>query len=160
MERVEPRHAARLGRAACTRRTPASRAGSAISTARIATTRRCTSRDCDPVGFRWLVGDDREASVARVHAHAASDGDPPVVVVANFTPVPREGYRVGVPRAGYWREVLNSDAEVYGGSGMGNRGGVTSEARRVARLRTVDRVTVPPLAIVLFVASRASVDVP
>ena len=62
-------------------------------------TRRCTSRDCDPVGFQWLVGDDRDGSIL-AFLRTGGDGDPPIVVVANFTPVPREGYRVGVPKAG------------------------------------------------------------
>ena len=63
VERVEPRSGARLGDRRCTRRTRASRAGSAISTARTARTARCTSGDCEPGGFRWIVGDDRDASV-------------------------------------------------------------------------------------------------
>ena len=58
--------------------------------------------------------------------------DPPVLAIANFTPVPREGYRVGVPRGGFWRELLNSDAAIYGGSGIGNRGGMHAEPVAVA----------------------------
>src|SRR4029078_658270 len=56
-------------------------------------------RDCDPVGFEWLIGDDREGSVI-AFLRWGEAGDPPILVVCNFTPVPREGYRIGVPRAG------------------------------------------------------------
>ena len=57
------------------------------------------------------------------------DGGAPVLVAFNFTPVPRRGYRVGVPAAGRWREILNTDAETYGGSGVGNMGG--AQRRRI-----------------------------
>ena len=60
-------------------------------------------------------------------------------MVANFTPVPRDGYRIGVPRTGFWRELLNSDAEIYGGSGVGNRGGMQAEQCRLPRPRTLAR---------------------
>ena len=53
-----------------------------------------------------------------------AEGDPPVAVVCNFTPVVRHGYRIGLPRSGRWREALNTDAAIYGGSGVGNLGGV------------------------------------
>jgi 1,4-alpha-glucan branching enzyme len=107
--------------------------------------------DCEPWGFRWIVGDDRDACVL-VYARYGEAGDCPIVVIANFTPVPREGYRIGVPRAGYWRELLNSDAAVYGGSGIGNRGGLSTEA---VACRGHDQslvVTAPPLAVVVFAA--------
>jgi 1,4-alpha-glucan branching enzyme len=106
--------------------------------------------DCDPVGFRWLVADDREAGVI-AYLRTGGAGDPPVAVVANFTPVPRDGYRIGVPRGGFWREILNSDAAIYGGGGIGNRGGMHAEP---VACREDDRslvVTAPPLAIVMFV---------
>ena len=73
-----------------------------------------------------------------------------MLVVCNFTPVPRPNYPVGVPEGGYWREVLNSDAPLYGGSGMGNLGGV--EAAPVAaqgRFHSL-ALTLPPLAAVFF----------
>lgn len=77
--------------------------------------------DAEPDGFRWVIGDDAGNSVF-AFLRRGRDGAPPVLVVANMTPVPRSSYRVGVPRAGRWREALNSDAAVYGGSGMGNFG--------------------------------------
>jgi 1,4-alpha-glucan branching enzyme len=106
--------------------------------------------DCDPVGYRWLCGDDAEGSTIAFMRTGGYE-DPPVVVVANFTPVPREEYRVGVPRAGYYREVLNSDAEVYGGSGVGNKGGLSSDPTPWHGCDQSIAVTVPPLGIVLFV---------
>ena len=81
-------------------------------------------------------------------------GDPPIVVVANFTPVPRDGYRLGVPRAGFWREILNSDATIYGGSGVGNRGGMDADATPCRGHAQSLVVTVPPLGLVVFVAER------
>jgi 1,4-alpha-glucan branching enzyme len=108
-------------------------------------------RDCDPVGFQWLVGDDYEGSIL-AYMRTGNDGDPPVMVVANFTPVPRHGYRIGVAKGGYWREILNSDANIYGGSGVGNRGGVHSEQVGWHGHEQSVAVTVPPLGIVVFVA--------
>jgi 1,4-alpha-glucan branching enzyme len=105
--------------------------------------------DCEPWGFRWIIADDRDTCVLAYTRHGKA-GDPPILVVANFTPVPREGYRVGVPRGGFWRELLNSDAEVYGGSGIGNRGGMHAEP---VAFRDHDHslvVTAPPLAVVVF----------
>ncbi|MGH8628251.1 MAG: alpha amylase C-terminal domain-containing protein, partial [Gammaproteobacteria bacterium] len=73
-----------------------------------------------------------------------------VLVVCNFTPVPRSNYRIGVPRAGFWREVLNSDAGSYGGSGYGNLGGAeASPLPAHGRYHSLS-VTLPPLAILFF----------
>jgi 1,4-alpha-glucan branching enzyme len=80
--------------------------------------------DDDPSGFQWIDCHDSEHSVVSF-LRRARDGEDFVVMVLNFTPVPREGYRIGVPRAGTYREILNSDASVYGGTGRGNLG--TSE---------------------------------
>jgi 1,4-alpha-glucan branching enzyme len=107
--------------------------------------------DCDPVGFQWLVADDRSSSVIAYLRTGGAD-DPPVLAIANFTPVPREGYRIGVPRGGFWRELLNSDAMIYGGSGIGNRGGMHAEPVAVAGHDHSLVVTAPPLAIVLMIA--------
>lgn len=83
------------------------------------------ARDCEPEGFSWLIVDDRENSVFAWLRKAP--GGNPVAVISNFTPVPRGDYRVPLPHAGRWREIINTDAADYGGSGMGNGGGV--EAR-------------------------------
>jgi len=77
--------------------------------------------DCDPRGFAWIDCGDRDQSVVSLIRRGRSPGRL-VVGVLNFTPVPRPGYRVGVPRGGVWREVLNSDAREYGGSGVTNEG--------------------------------------
>jgi 1,4-alpha-glucan branching enzyme len=80
--------------------------------------------DFESGGFQWIDCNDAEDSVIS-HLRVARDGSS-VLVVANFTPVPRENYLVGVPQPGHWRELLNSDATLYGGSGIGNQGGVDS----------------------------------
>ena len=72
-------------------------------------------------GFRWVNPDDGDSSVLS-YLRLGNDGHELVLVVCNFTPVPRDHYRVGVPLAGLWQEVLNSDALYYGGGGQGNCG--------------------------------------
>jgi 1,4-alpha-glucan branching enzyme len=73
-----------------------------------------------------------------------------LLIVCNFTPVPRENYLLGVPRPGYWKEALNSDASFYGGSGMGNYGGVDSHPVPAHGRYHAIRITLPPLAILFF----------
>ncbi|BBD09946.1 1,4-alpha-glucan branching protein GlgB [Desulfovibrio ferrophilus] len=80
--------------------------------------------DFSPEGFEWVDFRDVDAGILAFLRKA--HGEPPVLAVCNFTPVPRENYLVGVPAAGYWREILNSDALEYGGSGWGNFGGQSS----------------------------------
>jgi 1,4-alpha-glucan branching enzyme len=105
--------------------------------------------DFDPAGFEWVDCNDAEQSVLTFLRKGRSTGDI-MLVVCNFTPVPRHNYRVGVPRGGFWREVLNSDAPEYGGSGQGNIGGVTAAPISAhGRLHTLT-VVVPPLATVFF----------
>ncbi|RIK82210.1 MAG: 1,4-alpha-glucan branching enzyme [Planctomycetota bacterium] len=79
--------------------------------------------DCEPAGFEWIDAGDWEESVLCFLRKGGARGDL-VAVVCNFTPVPRTNYRIGVPRDGFWREILNSDAIEHGGSGHGNLGGV------------------------------------
>ena len=86
------------------------------------------ARDCEPDGFEWLIGNDFANSVVAWLRKAP--GAEPVLVVSNFTPVPRSGYKIPVPRAGRWVERINTDAGWYGGSDSGNQGGV--EARPVS----------------------------
>jgi 1,4-alpha-glucan branching enzyme len=110
------------------------------------------ARDADPSGFSWVVIDDAEQSVY-AWLRYGGEQDPPVLVVSNFTPVPRQAYRLGVPRAGYWQEILNSDAAIYGGSNLGNAGG--AEAQHVpwqGHDYSVE-LTVPPLATIWLRAS-------
>ena len=101
-------------------------------------------RDCEAGGFRWIVVDDRESSVF-AWLRFAEDGVPPVAVVANFTPVPRPAYRLGLPAAGRWREILNTDGAVYGGSNCGNGGSVDAVADPCHGLPFAADVMLPPL---------------
>lgn len=107
------------------------------------------ARDCEPEGFEWLLADDRDNSVFAWARHAG-DGGAIVVVVSNFTPVPRHGYVLPLPRAGHWREILNSDAGDYGGSGLGNMGGVHAEPHPSHGKPAHAKVTLPPLATLYF----------
>ncbi len=107
------------------------------------------ARDCEPDGFRWIVVDDADQSVV-AWLRFGGPGDPPVAVVCNFTPVPRPGYRLGLPAAGFWREIFNSDAVDYGGSGMGNLGGVTADPVSSHGLPASAILTLPPLATLYF----------
>jgi 1,4-alpha-glucan branching enzyme len=106
-------------------------------------------RDCEASGFRWVIGDDRANSVFAFLRHAA-DASSPILSVCNMTPVPRHGYRVGVPRAGIWREIFNSDSRLYGGSNMGNAGAVhTTQGAMHGEQQSLDLV-LPPLSTVLL----------
>ena len=107
------------------------------------------ARDAEPDGFRWVIGDDAGNSVF-AFLRRGRDGTPPVLVVANMTPVPRASYRVGVPQAGHWREALNSDASVYGGSGMGNFGGVRSVDIAAHGEAQSLELTLPPLGVIFL----------
>ena len=108
--------------------------------------------DCDPAGFLWIVMDDSEHSVFAYLRSGGAD-ERPVLVVCNFTPVPRSGYRVGVPQGGGWREVLNSDAAIYGGSNMGNGGWVEADTVASHGMAHALTLTLPPLATVVLVAA-------
>jgi 1,4-alpha-glucan branching enzyme len=100
-------------------------------------------------GFEWIDCNDIETSVIALLRKGKSP-DEAVLVVCNFTPVPRYNYRVGVPRPGLWKELLNSDAREYGGSGHGNFGGLqTMPIPSHGRLYSIN-VTVPPLGVVFF----------
>ncbi|MBN9245274.1 MAG: 1,4-alpha-glucan branching protein GlgB [Mesorhizobium sp.] len=103
------------------------------------------ARDCEPEGFEWLVVDDKQRSVFAWLRKAP--GANPVAVVSNFTPVPREAYRLPLPHAGTWREIVNTDAAAYGGSGMGNGGSVTAHAEGGGAAASL---TLPPLATVML----------
>ncbi len=102
-------------------------------------------RDCEPEGFSWMIADDRENSVFAWVRHCP--GANPVAVVSNFTPVPRENYRVPLPNAGRWREILNTDASGYGGSGKGNGGAVEAAGEGGAASATM---LLPPLATLML----------
>ncbi len=103
------------------------------------------ARDCESEGFRWIVvNDDAQSVVAFLRMGEAND--PPVAVVCNFTPEVRNAYRIGLPLAGAWREALNTDAQRYGGSNVGNLGVVVAEPRPLHGLPASAALTLPPLA--------------
>jgi 1,4-alpha-glucan branching enzyme len=106
--------------------------------------------DCNPAGFAWVDCNDAENSVVSFLRQGLSSQQR-VLVVGNFTPVPRFNYRIGVPRAGMWREVLNSDARDYDGNGDGNLGGVEASLVPYHGRPYSLTLTLPPLAIVFFV---------
>ena len=104
--------------------------------------------DCDPHGFEWVDCADWQGSVLSF-LRKGGGGDA-VLVACNFTPVPRIGYRLGVPFGGTWRELLNSDAESYGGGGMGNFGGVAAEDIPTHGRPFSLNLTLPPLGAVFL----------
>ena len=108
--------------------------------------------DCEPSGFQWVIADDADSGVL-AFLRKGRDPNDCLLVVAHFTPVVREGYRVGVPFPGFWREVLNSDAKEYCGSGVGNLGGVWSEKVPSQNFPFSLSLTIPPLGI-LFLKPR------
>ena len=105
--------------------------------------------DCEPTGFEWIEVDNSEESVL-VTLRRGRDRRELVVIAMNFTPVPRAGHRVGVPEAGTWREILNSDAEIYGGSGQGNFGSTATDPRPCGWHPYSLNLTLPPLAAVFL----------
>jgi len=105
--------------------------------------------DADRRGFQWIDCNDVENSVVSLLRRGHST-DNIVLVVCNFTPVPRFNYRLGAPRPGFWKEVLNSDAREYGGSGQGNFGGVEATPVPLHRQSHSLDLTLPPLAAVFF----------
>ena len=110
------------------------------------------ANDTRPGDFSWVIGDDAENSVFafwRVH------GDTHVLVVSNMTPVTRYHYRVGVPVSGQWHERLNTDADRYGGSNLGNMGGAQAEPVKAHGLPQSLALTLPPLATLFFVNTGA-----
>ena len=106
--------------------------------------------DHESAGFAWMDCADAEQSVVSFCRFAADPGAPVVLCVANFTPMPRHDYRVGVPRAGRWTEVLNSDSRLYGGGDVGNGGEVVTEPEPAHGQRWSLRLTLPPLGAVLL----------
>ena len=105
-------------------------------------------KDCDPSGFMWLGNDPAGSTMS--FARFGNDGDAPCIVVCNFTPVLRDTFDVGVPLSGHWEEILNTDAEIYGGGNRGNLGGVDSRTEpRDGQDHSV-RLVLPPLSVVVL----------
>jgi 1,4-alpha-glucan branching enzyme len=109
--------------------------------------------DTDPGGFQWIEADDAANSVYSWIRRGGPE-DPNVVVVCNFTPVERPGYRVGLPAAGPWREALNTDAQIYGGQGRGNFGVVTAQTDPHQGQAASAEIYLPPLAAIFLVQDR------
>jgi 1,4-alpha-glucan branching enzyme len=105
--------------------------------------------DNDPNGFGWAVVDDAANSVFGMF-RKSRDGNSILLAVSNMTPVPRTGYRIGVPEPGLWREVLNTDAGIYGGSNMGNGGAVPSDETPAHGHPSSLSLTLPPLATIVL----------
>jgi 1,4-alpha-glucan branching enzyme len=105
--------------------------------------------DFDAAGFQWVDCNDSENSVVSF-IRRARDGNDFVVAIVNFTPVPRDGYRIGVPAAGSFLELVNSDSEAYGGSNLGNSGVVFTEP--IASHGHADslRLNLPPLGFLML----------
>jgi 1,4-alpha-glucan branching enzyme len=113
--------------------------------------------DVDPAGFEWVDCTDWEKSIISFLRKGKTTGDY-ILVVCNFTPVIRYNYRVGVPTGGHWKEVLNSDAGEYGGSGQGNIGGVDATSVPYHGRNHSLRLTLPPLGMMFF-KNRVTIEV-
>ncbi|MCV6592240.1 MAG: 1,4-alpha-glucan branching protein GlgB [Silicimonas sp.] len=108
------------------------------------------ARDCEGEGFKWLEPDAADLSILAWMRFGA-EGDAPVVMVSNFTPVERRDWRCGLPGPGRWREVLNTDASAYGGANRGNLGGVTAEAKPWHGQSHSAPLTLPPLSTIFLI---------
>lgn len=104
--------------------------------------------DSDPEGFEWIDCSDSDQSV--ISFLRKGENGELLVAAFNFTPIPRHNYRIGVPEKGSWKEVLNSDSKIYGGSGQGNFGGLDALPIRVHGRRYSLNMILPPLAMVVF----------
>lgn len=105
--------------------------------------------DCNPQGFSWIDCQDHDQCIL-AYSRQSQIQPETVIVACNFTPVPRYNYRIGVPTHGFYREVLNSDASEYGGSGLGNYGGLHSDEWRHHGHDYSISITLPPLSIVVL----------
>ncbi len=110
--------------------------------------------DYDHAGFQWIDCTDNQQSILSF-VRQNQDRTNQLIVILNLTPAPRYHYRIGVPAGGYWREILNSDATPYAGSGVGNLGGVTAQAERCHNQPFSAEFTLPPLSVTIFQAERA-----
>jgi 1,4-alpha-glucan branching enzyme len=108
--------------------------------------------DASAAGFEWVDCNDNLTSTISLLRKSESPKDT-VLIVCNFTPIPRIGYRVGVPEGGYWRELLNSDSTEYGGTGVGNLGGVNAEEEPAHGRPHSLKLTLPPLGALFLKAS-------
>jgi 1,4-alpha-glucan branching enzyme len=110
--------------------------------------------DCEPEGFSWIDCNDADASIVSYIRRGVDPSDF-AVVVCNFTPVVRAGYRIGVPRAGRYREVLNTDSGFYGGSNVGNAGVVSTSGTALHGQPDSITVALPPLSTLVLIPEGA-----
>ena len=105
--------------------------------------------DLNPQGFRWINAHDGDASVV---SYLRMDATEKTIfaIVGSFTPVTRPGFRIGVPRRGQWKEVINSNSQYYGGSGQGNGGGVHTDDVTCNDFSQSLNLTIPPLSTTIF----------
>jgi 1,4-alpha-glucan branching enzyme len=103
------------------------------------------SQDISPAGFSWIDANDASNNVFSFIRTGKDPADPPLVCIANFAAIPHENYRIGLPVPGTWEEVLNTDADVYSGSGVGNLGKVTAVQEPWHGRPASATVVVPPL---------------
>ena len=101
-------------------------------------------------GFRWLEANDAQGNVL-AFARLPRDGDRPLVCVCNLSPVPRREFRVGMPRPGRWVEALNTDSAYYGGTDVGNLGGIDAEGVPWHDQPYSAELTLPPLGVLWLV---------
>jgi 1,4-alpha-glucan branching enzyme len=106
--------------------------------------------DFEPAGFRWLEPNDAAQNIV-AFLRVAADGERTLACVANLSPVPREGFRLGLPRGGRWHEALNSDASIYGGTDVGNGGTVEAEDVPWQDQPWSVKLTLPPLGVLWLV---------
>ncbi len=111
-------------------------------------TRALHVKDCEHSGFEWVCNDPAQSVMG--YLRKGSSGDRDVLIVCNFTPVERTEFRVGVPSGGYWTEVLNTDAEIYGGGNRGNLGGRDAEEVPADGYGHSVPLTLPPLSVVVL----------
>jgi len=109
--------------------------------------------DCDPEGFAWIDAANGAESVLS-YIRRGREPNEVAVIVCNFTPVPRHDYRIGVPRPGHYRERINTDAQLYGGSGIGNAGGIDADPHPMHGHAYSLRLQLPPLGVLIFTAER------
>jgi len=105
-------------------------------------------KDCEAGGFQWICNDPQQSTMGFARHGAAADAS--VVVVCNFTPVERTDFQVGVPEAGFWEEILNTDAAIYGGGNRGNLGGCEAQSVPADALAHSVVLTLPPLSVVVL----------
>jgi 1,4-alpha-glucan branching enzyme len=111
--------------------------------------------DSDPAGFYWIEPNDADSNVMAFARRGADERGRHVVFIANLSPIPRESYRLGLPRSGPWKELVNTDSHYYGGSDVGNLGGLLAEPVPWHEQPFSAELTLPPLGALWLVPDEA-----